>query len=494
MNFWLIIFWTFLSTSLSYLKVKYNYWDLRGIKQLKPHFIWGNLAKLKSLDHRYFMQEIYEAFHKQAKVAGAYIFTKPIAVILDLEVVKTLLIKDFDKFSTRLVYHNDKDILSRSLFNLEGAEWKPLRNTFSPTFSLEKMKFIFPTIKRIAENCLQAYEKCLEEAEDLNVTELNTRYVTDGTGEVLLGLECNSLEDPNVEFRQVCRKMFRRSNFNIRWHIFKHTYVNIMKYFGHKNISHCIETFFRDTVCTNIKAREQQAIVRHDFVDILLEMKTTTDMNLSYEDLASQLLIFFVASFETSSATMSNALFELARHTQIQEKLRKEILKVLASRDNELSYEALMEMKYLDQVINETLRLYAPLSYLQRIASEDYQIPHTDIILDKGTEVFIPVRAIHYDAEIFKNPHEFQPERFSTHEVAQRHPQAFLGFGDGPRNCIGMLYGRIQVKLCLVMLLRHFRFTHSQKTCQEIEFSNHQFGTVPAADIYLKVEKLEGKC
>jgi len=86
------------------------------------------------------------------------------------------------------------------------------------------------------------------------------------------------------------------------------------------------------------------------------------------------------------------------------------------------------------------------------MASEDYRLPCDDngaeskIVLERGTKVYIPLRAVHYDPEIYPEPHKFKPERFDPAAVQERHPLAFLGFGDGPRNCIGMRFGRMQSK------------------------------------------------
>lgn len=137
------------------------------------------------------------------------------------------------------------------------------------------------------------------------------------------------------------------------------------------------------------------------------------------------------------------------------------------------------------------MRKYPAFAILQRLAAEDYKVPGTDITIDKGTEIFIPLRCIHYDPEIYDNPNEFRPERFDPSEVAKRHPQAFLGFGDGPRNCIGLRFGRMQMKIGLIKLLTKYRFSHCPETCKEIEFSDHSFILIPKNNVvYLKVEKL----
>lgn len=77
--------------------------------------------------------------------------------------------------------------------------------------------------------------------------------------------------------------------------------------------------------------------------------------------------------------------------------------------------------------------MQGPVPLLLREASKDYRVPNSNIVIEKGTQAFIPVYAIHHDPEIYPDPETFNPERFSEETKAKRHPTAFLAFGDGPR-------------------------------------------------------------
>lgn len=68
---------------------------------------------------------------------------------------------------------------------------------------------------------------------------------------------------------------------------------------------------------------------------------------------------------------------------------------------------------------------------------QEYKIPDTDIIVDEGTRVFIPVQAIHNDPDHYPDPEKFDPERFNDENKGNRHPFLHIPFGEGPRNCIG---------------------------------------------------------
>lgn len=152
---------------------------------------------------------------------------------------------------------------------------------------------------------------------------------------------------------------------------------------------------------------------------------------------------------------------------------------MLCKHDGKITYEAIEEMVYIDKIISskplialfmdnivdlcflsvlETLRKCPPAPNVLRKCTNDFNVPDSDIIIEKGTIVFIPAYSMHHDPEIYENPEMFDPERFSLEQVKSRHPVAFLGFGDGPRDCVGLRFGRMQSRIGLVTLLRNYRF------------------------------------
>ncbi|XP_068081654.1 cytochrome P450 6B4-like [Anabrus simplex] len=171
-----------------------------------------------------------------------------------------------------------------------------------------------------------------------------------------------------------------------------------------------------------------------------------------------------MAGFETTSTTMSFCLHELAVNPDIQRRLQEEIDSTLLEYGGKITYEAIQKMEYLDRVVSETLRKYPPVSILSRKCTLDYTIPGTNVRLDKGTRVIIPVFAIQRDSRYYSEPEQFDPERFTEENKAQRHNCTYLPFGEGPRICIGMRFGLQQTKLGLVTLLSKFQFSACSKT------------------------------
>ncbi|KAH1021620.1 hypothetical protein HUJ04_011116 [Dendroctonus ponderosae] len=109
--------------------------------------------------------------------------------------------------------------------------------------------------------------------------------------------------------------------------------------------------------------------------------------------------------------------------------------------------------------VKKTLRKYPTVPVIPRRCTKDYQIKNTNTVIDKGTRLYIPVIGVHLDPEYYPDPERFDPERFSPENKAKRPDIAWMPFGEGPRQCLGMRFGLLQSKVALASLLPTFRFT-----------------------------------
>lgn len=139
----------------------------------------------------------------------------------------------------------------------------------------------------------------------------------------------------------------------------------------------------------------------------------------------------------------------------------------------------------------ETLRLYSPLTVLNRMALEDYAVPGCPkYIIKKGMNVLIPSGAIQRDERYYPNPLVFNPDNFSPDNIAVRDSILYLPFGEGPRNCVGLRLGKMQIMISLALLLKNFRFSICEQTSIPMTYAIKSFITTPAKGIHLKVDKL----
>ncbi|CAD7079493.1 unnamed protein product [Hermetia illucens] len=486
-----------ISSVFLFFKKRYSYWKDRGVPFLKPTFPFGNFTPKKAIHFKDVTGNIYNQ-KNGGPFVGGYFFASPVVVATDLDFVQNVLIKDFSTFHNRGIYNNEvDDPLSAHMFSLDGERWKSLRAKLSPTFTSGKMKFMFSTVAEVAERFNATLANLVKPSAVLEMKDLSARFTTDVIGSCAFGIECNSLGTPDSEFRRYGTKVV--SDFPLPVLIFLATsYPDLARKFHLRIFSKDVSDFFMNTVRETIKYREKSNVRRNDFMDLLIQLKNNKLEDehsrklgsLTFNEVAAQAFLFFFAGFETSSTTMIFALYELALNPDIQKKARKEIEQVLSKHNGEISYESIKEMVYIDQIISETLRKYPTVINLLRKAAKDYAVPNSNFVIEKGTSVFIPTFSIHHDPEIYENPEIFDPLRFSPEQVHNRHPVAFLGFGDGPRNCVGLRFGRMQSRIGLVTLLKNYRFRPCEKTTIPMEFVDGIPLLAPKHGMYLTVEKV----
>lgn len=136
------------------------------------------------------------------------------------------------------------------------------------------------------------------------------------------------------------------------------------------------------------------------------------------------------------------------------------------------------------------MRKYPPVTNLNRVATKPYKVEGTDFTFEVGTQLWIPVYALHHDPEYFPNPEVFDPERFTSDKVAQRNNATYLPFGDGPRNCIGLRFGMMQARVGLVTLLSNYDISLSEKSVHPLIIDKKLFVLTAEGGVYLSFKKL----
>lgn len=187
---------------------------------------------------------------------------------------------------------------------------------------------------------------------------------------------------------------------------------------------------------------------------------------------------------------MTFALYELALNPIVQEKLRAEILNAVEENAGKLTYDMIFELKYLDMVINETLRKYPPAFMILRKSKKDFKIPGSDLIIPENTDININVYSLQNDPEYFTNPEKFDPDRFLPENYQKFEPYTYLPFGGGQRSCIGKRFGLMQSKIGLAKLIQHFKFDVCEQTSIPMHFIKPTFFLAPSKRMFLSVKRI----
>jgi cytochrome P450 family 6 len=434
----------------------FNFWTKRGFKQIEPKFLVGNAGLLFSLKQTMgtFFKDIYDN-NKKHKVIGVYFSYRPILVVNDAKLVQDIMIRDFTAFHDRpMPCDEENDPLSAHLFNIPGQKWRDLRVKLSPTFTSGKLKGMFPIIKSVGQVLEDYLVKNVKNGVDVfEFRDLMARFNTNIISSVAFGIDNDCINEPDHIFRKMGAKVFEPSMANGLRGLFAFLGPKLFHKLKFKILDKEVDNFIFAIVKQTVDYREQNNFSRNDFMQLLIQLKNQgyipvdkgeketeeqkeqqkNIQKLSMNQLAANVFVFFVAGFETSSSTLSFALFELARNKEIQKKVQEEVDRVFKNVDKEgITYEMLGELKYLECCIDEALRKYPIVPLHLRTAMRDYKVAETDLTIPEGSSVYIPVLGFQRDPEIYENPMQYKPERFlnSSHGEPKVKGLVYTPFGN----------------------------------------------------------------
>lgn len=437
-----ILFIVFVYATYKFFTIKYNYWKDRNVVYVKPKFLFGSQKDF--MMGKKTLGEVFQDYYREypdEKYIGLFRLRDPILMIKDPELMKYVFIKNFNCFQNRNEDHSEeKEILTRNMFTSTAVYWKKSRQLLTPAFTSGKLRNMFYLIIEKAEELRKYLDITVTNNKECEVREFMARYTTEVIGSCVFGLKLGSMMETEDEFRKMGRKIFTMNTTKILKSFARAISPTIFYGVGLRVISKEEENFFSSIVKKIVEERQKTPGKRNDFIDLLLEIKKNDDEKDPLVDdafMAAQSFIFFAAGFETSSTLMATLLYELGVNQYIQEKLVAEISSVLKKNSDQLTYESISKMEYLEMIMEETMRKYPALGVIQRTCTSSHKFPEKDFIVEKGLKITIPVLSIHYDPKYYPDPEKFIPERFSAEAKKNRHPMVYLPFGEGPRNCIG---------------------------------------------------------
>ncbi|KAF5277791.1 hypothetical protein FQR65_LT03771 [Abscondita terminalis] len=190
-------------------------------------------------------------------------------------------------------------------------------------------------------------------------------------------------------------------------------------------------------------------------LDLLLT-STVDDKPLTNQAIREEVDTFMFGGHDTTTSGISFAMYLLSKHPEIQEKVLDEIITTFGNdKVLQLTYEGLQNLKYLEQVIKEALRIYPPVPIFSRLVTEDALFDGQ--IIPKGTVMKIFTYELHNNPSIFPNPDVFDPERFNATNSKNISFYSYIPFSAGPRNCLGQKFAMLEVKALVCKVLHKFK-------------------------------------
>uniref|UniRef100_A0A8D1VRZ2 Cytochrome P450 3A n=1 Tax=Sus scrofa TaxID=9823 RepID=A0A8D1VRZ2_PIG len=436
-----------------------------GIPGPRPLPYFGNiLGYRKGVDH--FDKKCFQQY---GKMWGVYDGRQPLLAVTDPNMIKSVLVKECYSVFTNRRSFGPLGAMRNALSLAEDEEWKRIRTLLSPTFTSGKLKEMFPIISHYGDLLVSNLRKEAEKGKPVTMKDIFGAYSMDVITSTAFGVNIDSLNNPQDPFVENSKKLLKFSFFDpfLLSLIFFPFLTPIFEVLNITLFPKSSVNFFTKSVKRMKESRlTDQQKRRVDLLQLMINSQNSKEMDphksLSNEELVAQGIIFIFAGYETTSSALSLLAYELATHPDVQQKLQEEIEATFPNKAPP-TYDALAQMEYLDMVVNETLRLYPIAARLERACKKDVEIH--GVFVPKGTVVVVPVFVLHRDPDLWPEPEEFRPERFSKKNKDTINPYTYLPFGTGPRNCIGMRFALMNMKLALVKVLQNFSF----KPCKETQ-------------------------
>ncbi|CAF4843510.1 unnamed protein product [Rotaria sp. Silwood1] len=343
-----------------------------------------------------------------------------------------------------------------------GKKWKTRRRIITPSFHNSSLLLnCIDTFNEQLDIGLKCFQKLADQKVETNLYPLISAWTLDVICETAMGKTVRAQIEESEYVKAVIRItelialrmrspwLWPRPIFKISAEGREHDHlVNIIHKFTRQVIEDRIAEF------SSIHLRHRMA-----FLDTLIAKMN--DEQMSIDDIQEEVDTFMFEGHDTTATALNFALFMIALHQDIQQRLFEEMQSIFEN-DNEraCTLDDITQMNYLERVIKETLRLLPSVPMIGREIQETFQYDGKTFL--KGTTAIIFIYEIHRDPRQFPEPEKFDPDRFLPELVQQRHPYAYIPFSAGSRNCIGQRFALLEEKVFLSTIIRRFHLTTSQ--------------------------------
>ncbi|CAI5445075.1 unnamed protein product [Caenorhabditis angaria] len=458
----LIIFLIYLIIRLRQRWIVFGLRDKIGLKGPPAHWFFGSLLDILERQKKNGGLDDSNMWHlelhkKYGDKFGIYFGTNFFINLSDEEDIKEVYIKQFRNFSDRsLAPFFDAGNLSQSMMCLTYENgWKSARNSVLPVFSSGKMKQLFPTIEKKVALMLEILETKV--GTKFDIYEDFQALTLDVMAAAAFAVECDCQRNRDDLFYKETREYMRELHFRDT-PLIAYTFLLPELQFLWKTIYRFSKTYACEfpimKALTEVYDR-RKAGEASESVDIL---KMMIDNEGKFKGFGKREILqnsfgFLLAGFETTSISLTYCAYLLSRDLEVQQKLYDEII---LTRDSVgLNYDTIHEMKYLDAVYRETLRMYPPVIHLlTRTTLNDTYVRGQ--LIPKGAIVSIVPHSVHHNEKNWPNSFKFDPERFIDSKEANINSLKWIPFGVGPRNCTGYRFAEMEFKTALARIIEKF--------------------------------------
>ncbi|XP_077525990.1 cytochrome P450 3A8-like isoform X3 [Haemaphysalis longicornis] len=484
----------------------FKYFERIGISGPKPNILCGNLIE----------------YHGKVEAAHVQLFQAS----WDSWSQTEYLVREFDRVSrqgvcarahglvlkvrrcVRVLLHTDQEhsFQSMGVLHTKGEQWKRIRGCISQAFTDNKLKQMAPQIAQSTDTFMKVLAETADAGDEYPVFGLFQGLAMDYMCHAGFGFDCCFRRDLKHPFLEGGRRVLH-GFMNGFFHMFAHSTTTLgpvvapILWLNEKLGSFTYDIFNKGTTnIVDLRLRTPETNIP-DLLQTMLDARgKETDSQegtsdgkparaMSLQEIGINSTALIIAGFETTSTALSSLTYVLAKYQEIQEMVRSEVASVFEEYGR-LDFDAVMQgMKYLSNVVDETLRMYPPgVVFTSRRAENDFE--YNGITYKAGTSVMAPTLQVHMDPRYWPEPHKFDPDRFLPENSVARPSIAYQPFGAGPRNCVGLRLALFETMYTAARMVQNYRLTLGNSQKGEMEMIFDATVSAPAECPYIRFQRV----
>jgi cytochrome P450 len=380
---------------------------------------------------------VEKRYQKYGCIFKSHIFGRPTVIMVGPQAAEFVLSSHMDCFSWRQGWPNNfKVLLGESLFVMDGEEHRQKRRLIMPALHGAALAKYIGTMEEITRRYLQKWQEKLE----FSCFDEFKQLTFDIASELLVGTKAGD-DSARLSrlFDTLTKGLFAVNPLPLP-----------LTRFG-KAIA------ARNEILDHIAkvVRERQKNPAQDALSLLIQAKDEEGKSLGQKELIAQALLLLFAGHETTTSMLTWLCVELARHPEVMQRARTEQMQFAP--DGAFTLEQLGQMVYLDRVLLEVERLHPSVGGGFRGVVKDFEF--NGFHVPAGWQVLYAIPETHRLSGIFSQPERFDPDRFSPQrQEHKQHPFSLIGFGGGPRLCLGIAFAKMEMKIVAAHLLRGYQW------------------------------------
>ncbi|CAG4977379.1 unnamed protein product [Colias eurytheme] len=369
-----------------------------------------------------------------------------------------------------------KPVLGNGAFIAPVPEWSRRRKVLVPAFSPKVLNsFVDIISKRSQEIVHQISSENLVGCGQFSIWPYISQYTLRTVTETTLGIDLDTTRDQISEYLHAMSQIFRLATERVLhiwlWPNWLYSLTSqskdLLKYSDiiYSLTNKIIQNKYKSLENYDRRAYNEQTIFGMDknselksFLDHLIII-SGNEGGFALKDIREDLLVLLLAGTDTSAVAICNTLKLLAKYPKIQEKVYAELEEVFGDSDRLLVKNDLKNIKYLDRVLKETLRLFPPVPIIVRSVTQETTLP-SGVILPENAGVIVFIWGANRDPKVWGPDADcFDPDRYLKGTTPK-----IMSFSSGPRNCVGYQYAMMSIKISLIAILRHYKVVGEEES------------------------------